>query len=64
MCLFSCLKKNKIRDFSYMKSPVQAARFAHSLKNYDRDVGAFYFNGYLYLLTREGFYGIQQHVTI
>tara|TARA_X000000950_G_C13816130_1_gene619887 strand:- start:447 stop:590 length:144 start_codon:yes stop_codon:yes gene_type:complete len=47
-----------------MKSPVQASRFAHSLKNYDRDVGAFYFNGYLYLLTREGFYGIQQHVTI
>ena len=49
MCFFSCRKKNKIRDFSYMKSPVQASRFAHSLKNYDRDVGAFYFNGYLYL---------------
>ena len=43
-------KYRKIKDLSYFESPVQAARYLHQLKNYDRDIGKFIYNDDIYIL--------------
>ena len=45
-----------IKDLSYMKSPVQAARYAHGIKNYDMRVGKFIWQEQLFAISDDGFY--------
>lgn len=57
MCLSMCLlKKSAVRDFSHLESPKQAATVAHSIKNYDLNVGEFKYNGTIFKLGDNGFY--------
>ena len=42
-----------------MKSPVQAARYAHGIKNYDKRVGKFIWQEQLYAISDDGFYQMQ-----
>ena len=55
MCLKWLFKKN-IRNFSHLASPVQAAHYAHSIKNYDNDVGCFRYNDQRYEIGEDGYY--------
>ena len=52
----SCWSEQKIiiKDMSHCKSPVQAARFAHRLKNYDEEVGVFTYHGLYFYLQPNG----------
>ena len=47
-------KKVVIQDFSYCKSVVQAAKRAHSIRNYDKDVGVFTFHRMYFYLQANG----------
>ena len=46
----------EIRDVSYMKSPVQAARYLHRVKNYDEKVGEFIWRDTRFILAEDGYY--------
>ena len=51
-----CLQRRyKIKDMSHLQSPVQAARFLHTIPNYDRTVGKFTFDNDIYIL-QNGYY--------
>ena len=53
-CCFST--KVIIKDFSFCKSPVQAAKLAHRLKGYDDQVGVFTYHGLYFYLQPNGAY--------
>jgi len=54
----ACWSEQKIiiKDMSHCKSPVQAARFAHRIKNYDEEVGVFTYHGLYFYLQPNGSY--------
>ena len=60
MCFSLMLHKElsnlDVKDMSYMKSPVQAARYLHQIKNYDEEVGEFIWNGSRFILSGDGYY--------
>ena len=49
-------KKVIIQDFSHCRSPVQAAKLAHRLKDYDEKVGVFTYHGLYFYLQPNGMY--------
>ena len=53
-------KKVVIQDFSYCKSVVQAAKRAHSIRNYDKDVGVFTFHRMYFYLQSNGKYACSE----
>jgi len=61
MCFSLMLHKNlekniEIKDMSYMTSPVQAARYLHQVKNYDKEVGEFVWYKSRFILSYDGHY--------
>lgn len=46
------------KDLSHLQSPVQAARYVHSLKNYDKNIGKFKYNEDYYVINDDGYYVI------
>ena len=55
-----CFPKYYIKDLSHLKSPVQAARYAHSLKDYDENVGKFKYEEDYYVINDDGYYTMIQ----
>ena len=51
-----CCSNNKIKDLSHLKSPVQAARYCHTIKNYDNNIGKFLYENEIYILNKNGYY--------
>ena len=44
------------RDLSHIKSPVQAAQYAHRIKHYDATIGQFKWENEIYVLGPDGYY--------